>query len=53
MGSVSVSVTGQLLDMMADKEGHGWTTVFQLNAAICVAGAFAFLLLYDSKKEFE
>ena len=51
VGSVSVSVTGQLLDKMAD--GSGWATVFQLNAAICVIGAFAFLFLYDSKKEFE
>ncbi|KAL7529521.1 hypothetical protein ACHAWF_003012 [Thalassiosira exigua] len=51
-GSVSVSVTGQLLDMMADKES-GWTAVFQLNAAICVVGAMCFLFLYDSKKEFD
>jgi ACS family sodium-dependent inorganic phosphate cotransporter len=52
IGSVSVSVTGQILDAMSDTDG-GWSTVFQLNAAICVAGALCFLLLYDSKREFE
>lgn len=52
VGSLSVSATGQILDMMSDNAA-GWTTVFQLNAAICVAGALSFLLLYDSKKEFE
>lgn len=52
VGSISVSVTGQLLDMMADKEA-GWTTVYQLNSAVCVVGALCFLFLYDSKKEFE
>jgi len=53
VGSISVSVTGQLLDQMANVEGGGWATVYQLNAAVCVAGALAFLFLYDSKKEFE
>ena len=53
VGSVSVSVTGRLLDQMADAEGSGWATVYQLNAAVCVAGALAFLLFYDSKEEFE
>jgi len=53
LGSVSVSVTGQLLDKMAESEGSGWAIVYQLNAAVCVAGALAFLFLYDSKKEFE
>lgn len=53
VGSASVSVTGRLLDQMADAEGSGWATVFRLNAAVCVAGALAFLLFYDSKKEFE
>ncbi len=52
IGSVSVSVTGQLLDMMPDN-ASGWTAVFQLNAAVCVAGALSFLLFYDSKKEFD
>ena len=53
VGSVSVSVTGRLLDRMAGDEGSGWATVYQLDAAICVAGALAFLLFYNSKKEFE
>lgn len=53
IGSISVSVTGQILDMMSSEEGSGWTTVFQLNSMVCVAGAFCFLFLYDSKKEFE
>jgi MFS transporter, ACS family, solute carrier family 17 (sodium-dependent inorganic phosphate cotransporter), other len=52
IGSISVSVTGQILDMMSGEEGSGWTTVFQLNSLVCVAGAFCFLFLYDSKKEF-
>jgi hypothetical protein len=41
------------LDMMSGEEGSGWTTVFQLNSLVCVAGAFCFLFLYDSKKEFD
>lgn len=52
VGSVSVSVTGRLLDAMETREA-GWTAVFQLNSAICVAGAICFLFLYDSKREFE
>ena len=51
VGSLSVSVTGKILDAMADDKG--WSTVFQLNSVICVAGALCFLALYDSKKEFE
>lgn len=53
VGSLSVSVTGQILDMMSSEEGSGWATVFQLNSLVCVAGALCFLFLYDSKKEFE
>lgn len=52
VGSLSVSITGQLLDMMADKDA-GWTAVFQLNSAVCVVGALCFLSLYDSKEEFD
>jgi len=52
VGSVSVSITGKLLDAMETNQA-GWTAVYQLNAAVCVAGALCFLLLYDSKKEFE
>jgi len=52
VGSVSVSITGKLLDAMETNEA-GWTAVYQLNSAVCVAGALCFLLLYDSKKEFE
>jgi ACS family sodium-dependent inorganic phosphate cotransporter len=53
IGSISVSVTGQILDMMSSEQGSGWTAVFQLNSLVCVAGAFCFLFLYDSKKEFD
>ena len=52
IGSVSVSITGTLLDVMSDNEA-GWRAVYQLNAAVCMAGALCFLLLYDSKAEFE
>lgn len=51
IGSISVSVTGKLLDAVSD--GTGWTTVFQLNAVICALGALCFVALYDSKREFE
>ena len=53
IGSLSVSTTGRILDMMSSEKGSGWTAVFQLNSMVCVAGAFCFLLLYDSKKEFD
>ena len=52
IGSVSVSITGTLLDVMSDNEA-GWKAVYQINAGVCVAGALCFLLLYDSKAEFE
>lgn len=51
IGSLSVSVTGKILDAVPD--GTGWVSVFQLNAAICTVGALCFAVLYDSKKEFE
>lgn len=50
VGSVSVYATGQILDMT---DGAGWPLVFQLNTGICIVGALSFLLLYDSKQEFE
>lgn len=54
LGSVSVSVTGQLLDSMAGVDGSsGWAVVYQSNAVICVLGALAFLFFYDAKKEFD
>ena len=54
VGSLSVSVTGQILDaMMTSEQGSGWATVFQLNSLVCVAGALCFLFLYDGKREFE
>jgi hypothetical protein len=54
VGSLSVSVTGQILDtMMTSEQGSGWATVFQLNSSVCVAGALCFLFLYDGKREFE
>ena len=51
VGSLSVSVTGKILDAVSD--GTGWVSVFQLNAAICTIGALCFVVLYDSKREFE
>lgn len=51
VGSISVSVTGKILDAVSD--GTGWITVFQLNAVICSVGALCFIALYDSKREFE
>jgi ACS family sodium-dependent inorganic phosphate cotransporter len=51
VGSLSVSTTGKILDAVSD--GTGWVSVFQLNAAICTVGAICFVVLFDSKKEFE
>lgn len=48
-GSVGVYVTGQILDAT----NQNWSGVFGLNAAIDVLGGLAFVLLYNSKKEFE
>jgi len=51
VGSFSVSITGKILDAVTD--GTGWVSVFQLNAAVCSAGALCFVALYDSRKEFD
>lgn len=48
-GSVGVYVTGQILDAT----NQNWSGVFGLNAAIDILGGLAFVLLYNSKKEFE
>ena len=48
-GSVGVYATGQILDAT----NQNWSGVFGLNAAIDILGGLAFVLLYNSKKEFE
>ena len=48
-GSVGVALTGDILD----KTGQDWSSVFGLVAAVDVVGALSFLVLYDSKREFE
>ena len=52
VGSVAVSVTGRILDASA-AAAEGWHDVYLLNSAICTAGALAFVLLYDSRREFD
>ena len=52
VGSVAVSVTGRILDASA-VAAEGWHDVYLLNSAICTAGALAFVLLYDSRREFD
>jgi ACS family sodium-dependent inorganic phosphate cotransporter len=49
VGTFGVYFTGQVLDWTQ----QDWTFVFGLNAFINVLGATAFLVLYDSKKEFD
>ncbi len=48
-GSLGVFLTGQILDAT----NQNWSQVFSLNAAIDAVGAFAFIALYNSKKEFD
>jgi len=48
-GSLGVYVTGQILDAT----GQDWSSVFGINGAVDVLGGLAFILLYDSKKEFD
>ena len=52
VGSVAVSVTGRILDASA-AAAEGWHDVYLLNSAIFTAGALAFVLLYDSRREFD
>ena len=49
VGTTGVYLTGRILDAT----GQDWSLVFGLNAAINVLGAFAFVNLYDSKREFD
>jgi ACS family sodium-dependent inorganic phosphate cotransporter len=49
VGSFAVYLTGQILDVTA----QDWSQVFALNAFINVLGASAFVLFYNSKREFD
>lgn len=48
-GSIGVYATGQILD----STNQNWSVVFGLNAIIDILGGLAFVILYNSKKEFE
>ncbi len=49
VGSFAVYLTGQILDAT----GQDWTSVFALNALVNGVGAVAFVLFYNSKREFD
>jgi ACS family sodium-dependent inorganic phosphate cotransporter len=49
VGSLGVYTTGQILDLTH----QDWSIVFGINALINVLGASAFVLLYNSKREFD
>ena len=49
VGSFAVYLTGRILDAT----GQDWTSVFALNALVNVVGATAFVLFYNSKREFD
>lgn len=49
VGSFAVYLTGQILDAT----GQDWSSVFSLNAFVNVLGASAFVLFYNSKREFD
>jgi len=49
VGSFAVYLTGQILDAT----GQDWSSVFFLNAFVNVLGASAFVLFYNSKREFD
>ena len=49
VGSLGVYVTGQILDL-TDQD---WSQVFSVNAGIDIVGAIAFIMFYNSKKEFD
>jgi len=49
LGTFGVWFVGELLDAT----GQNWSVVFALNSAINLAGAAAFVALYNSKKEFD
>jgi len=48
-GSIGVALTGDILD----KTGQDWSSVFSLVALVDVVGALAFVVLYNSKREFD
>ncbi|KAG7356159.1 major facilitator family transporter [Nitzschia inconspicua] len=49
VGTLGVQYTGRILDATQ----QNWSIVFGLNAIVYVVGATAFVLLYNSKQEFE
>lgn len=49
IGTGATYLTGRILDA----SGQDWSLVYGLNASIYVLGALAFIILYDSKREFE
>uniref|UniRef100_A0A7S4J4G6 Homogentisate 1,2-dioxygenase N-terminal domain-containing protein n=1 Tax=Odontella aurita TaxID=265563 RepID=A0A7S4J4G6_9STRA len=53
MGSAGVYVTGRLLDDCKYGPDGGWGEVFGLTSAVFAAGALAFVLLYDARREFD
>jgi ACS family sodium-dependent inorganic phosphate cotransporter len=48
-GTVGVYLTGRILDAT----NQDWSYVFALNAVVYAFGAVAFVVLYDSRKEFD
>jgi ACS family sodium-dependent inorganic phosphate cotransporter len=48
-GSFGVYVTGKILDYTQ----QDWSIIFGLNSVVNVVGASAFVLFYNSKREFE
>ena len=49
LGTGAVYLTGEILETT----GQNWAYVFGLNALINIVGATGFIILYDSKREFE
>lgn len=49
VGTFSVYLTGRLLDLT----DQNWSYIFGINSVVFALGATAFVLLYDSKKEFD
>jgi len=49
VGSLGVYVTGVILD----NSDQNWSQVFALNGLVDIVGAIAFIILYNSRKEFD
>lgn len=49
IGTGATYLTGRMLDA----SGQDWSLIYGLNAVVYVVGAIAFIVLYDSKREFE